>query len=173
MSEKDINPDNGLNETQPSEMGVSPGTGMGNEQPEPGRQQATARRGWGYRINKIVMECYDRSNLTKRGYRKRVFEIWEQSGEFETTEQRLVDQARHIRVNGWQSDLEMEEIQHGAEQSLNTAQETQHQANEVQEEIPTTQSENIAPAEEMEEINHHLVGDERVIDEGALSDDEV
>lgn len=71
MSEKDINPDNGLNETQPSEMGVSPGTGMGNEQPEPGRQQATARRGWGYRINKIVMECYDRSNLTKRGYRKR------------------------------------------------------------------------------------------------------
>lgn len=67
----------------------------------------------------------------------------------------------------------MEEIQHGVEQSLNTAQETQHQANEVQEEIPTTQSENIAPAEEMEEINHHLVGDERVIDEGALSDDEV
>ena len=50
--------------------------------------------------------------------------IWEQLGEFETTEQRLADQARHICVNGWWSDLEMEEIQHGAEQPLNTAQET-------------------------------------------------
>ena len=46
------------------------------------------------------------------GYRKRMLAIWEQSGEFETTEQRLVDQARHISVNGWLPDLEMEEIQH-------------------------------------------------------------
>ena len=100
--------------------------------------------------------------------------VWEQWDEFETTEQRLADQARHIRVNGWLSDLEMEEIQHGAEQPLNTAQETQRQANEVQEEIPTNQSENnIAPTEETEVNNHHVIGDEWVIDEGDLSDDEV
>ena len=65
----------------------------------------------------------------------------------------------------------MEEIQHGATQPLNTAQETQRQANEVQEEIPTNQSENnIAPTEETEVRYHHVIGDEWVIDEGVVSD---
>ena len=91
MSGKNMNPDNGVNETQSSEMGVSPGTGMDNEQPELGRHQATARRGWGYRINKIVIECYYRSNPSKRGYRKRMLAVWEQLGEFETTQQQLAD----------------------------------------------------------------------------------
>ena len=40
---------------QSTAMGVSPGTGMSSEQPEQGRYQAPARRGWGYQINKIVI----------------------------------------------------------------------------------------------------------------------
>ena len=35
---------------------------------------------------------------------------WEHIGEFEVTKQRLADQARQIRINGWLSDLDLEEI---------------------------------------------------------------
>ena len=36
---------------------------------------------------------------------------WKEHGVFEITEQRLCDQARAIRKNGWLSDLELENIQ--------------------------------------------------------------
>lgn len=51
---------------------LSPGMGIGNEYPEPGRQQGAARRGWGYRINNLVMEHYYGSIPTKKGYGKRM-----------------------------------------------------------------------------------------------------
>ena len=35
---------------------------------------------------------------------------WKEHGVFEITEQRLCDQARDIRKNGWLSDLELENI---------------------------------------------------------------
>ena len=35
---------------------------------------------------------------------------WKEHGVFEITEQRLCDQARAIRKNGWLSDLEFENI---------------------------------------------------------------
>ena len=91
-------------------------------------------------------------------------------GNFEATGQRLVDQVRHIHVNGWLSDLEMEDcIQHGTEQPLISQQETHDQANEIQGELLTAQCENIASTGETE-VND--VGDEWIIDEGTLSNDE-
>ena len=36
--------------------------------------------------------------------------IWRETGTFEITEQRLVDQARVIRTNEWLSEVELEEI---------------------------------------------------------------
>ena len=36
--------------------------------------------------------------------------IWKEIGVFETSEPRLVDQARAIRTNGWLSEVELEEI---------------------------------------------------------------
>ena len=45
-----------------------------------------------------------------RGYRKRMIGIWEEIGVFEISEQRLADQARAIRRNGWLSEVELEEI---------------------------------------------------------------
>jgi len=63
------------------------------------------------------MECFLRSNPFDdtgrpiRGYRQRMMREWRERGVFYITEQRLCDQARAIRKNGWLSDLEIENIQ--------------------------------------------------------------
>ena len=41
--------------------------------------------------------------------------IWKELGVFEISEQRLADQARAIRTNGWLSEIELEEIQRNTE----------------------------------------------------------
>ena len=46
-----------------------------------------------------------------RGYRKRLFKVWQEIGPFEPTEHRVCDQARAIRKNGWLSEIEIELIQ--------------------------------------------------------------
>ena len=64
----------------------------------------------------IIMECFFRSKPCDdegkpiRGYRQRMMQEWKTRGVFEITEQRLCDQARAIRKNGWLSDLELENI---------------------------------------------------------------
>lgn len=112
LSDKDISKENGVNDIECTDLGVPLGTGMGNEQPEPSRHQSAARRGWGYRINKIfkIQSCYRGCSIQES-----TLAIWEQLDEFETTEQRLADKATYLRVNGWLSELEVEEIQRGAE----------------------------------------------------------
>ena len=40
-----------------------------------------------------------------------MIKMWKEIGVFDTTEQRLADQSRAIRTNGWLSEIEMEEIQ--------------------------------------------------------------
>ena len=62
------------------------------------------------------MECFFRSkpfdddDKPIRGYRQRMMQEWKEHGVFEITEQRLCDQARAIKKNGWLSDLELENI---------------------------------------------------------------
>ena len=56
-------------------------------------------------------KCFYKSDPSQRGYRKRMIKIWKEIGVFDTTEQRLADQSRAIRTNGWLSEIEMEEIQ--------------------------------------------------------------
>ena len=59
------------------------------------------------------MECFYRSKLFDeegepiRGYRQRMFKEWRDRGSFESKEQRVCDQARAIRENGWLSQLEL------------------------------------------------------------------
>ena len=60
--------------------------------------------------NKIALYCYFRSNLTERGYRKRMRDIWTEFARFKTTNRRLADQVRKIQNNGWFSDHEILEI---------------------------------------------------------------
>ena len=76
------------------------------QQREPGRHQVTARMKWNKEVNKVVMECFYRSKSFDeegkpvRGYRQRMFKKWRDRGLFESTEQRVCDQASAIRKNG-------------------------------------------------------------------------
>ena len=79
--------------------------------------------------NKLAVYCYFRSNPAKRGYRKRMIEIWTEFGRFKATNQRLANQVRKITENGWFSDLEIPEIHQQIyrqtyRQTLNTVIET-------------------------------------------------
>ena len=96
--------------------GASPGKCFSAQQRQPGRHHATARMKWSKEINKVIMECFYSSNpfgengKPIRGYRQRMFGECKERKMFETTEQRICDQARTIRKNGRLSELELEEI---------------------------------------------------------------
>ena len=72
------------------------------------------------------MECFfrgkpfDDDGKSTRGYRQRMMQEWKELGVFEITEQRLCDQARAVRKNGWLSNLELENIRRmiGAESDI-------------------------------------------------------
>ena len=108
--------DNDVNGAGASSEGASSGRCPVGEQHRPGRQHATARVKWSKEVNKVVIECYLRSRPVNengvpiRGYRQRMFRVWQEIGLFEATEQRICDQARAIRKNGWLSELEIEMI---------------------------------------------------------------
>ena len=108
--------DNGVNRTGTEREGSSPGRCSPAQQRGPGRHPATARLKWNKEVNKTVMECFYRSRPFDeegkpiRGYRQRMFREWKEKGMFESTEQRVCDQARAIRKNGWLSELELEMI---------------------------------------------------------------
>ena len=112
---------NGVNGTRPLGEGPSPGRCFLVQQREPGRLQVTARMKQNKEVNKIVMECFYRSKpfdeegKPVRGYRQRMFREWRDRGLFESTEQRVCDQARAIMKNGWLSQLELEAVKRQVE----------------------------------------------------------
>ena len=71
-----------------------------------------AARTWTKEVNKLVIKSYIQSDPSKRRYRKRITAIWAQIGVFETSKQRLADQARAIKVNGRLSEVKMEDKRH-------------------------------------------------------------
>ena len=107
---------NGINRTGPLGQGSSRGRCSLVRQRGPGRHPAAVRTKCSKNVNKIVMECFFRSkpfdddDKPIRGYRQRMMQEWKEHGVFEITEQRLCDQARAIKKNGWLSDLELENI---------------------------------------------------------------
>ena len=112
---------NGVNETGTKGEGLSPGRCLMAQQHEPGRHQATARRirrKWSQEDNRIVMECYYRSEPGRIGYRKRMHNIWTSKDMFPVTEQRLIDQKSQIIKKQWLSNLELEEIQQSIEDAV-------------------------------------------------------
>ena len=107
MNKKDGNV-NGVNGTHATSEGVTPGRVTGGQQPAPGRYPATARAKM---VQGFEQTCYEVLHQEQpRGYRKRMTAIWREIGEFEVSEQRLADQARASKVNGWLSDIEIEEL---------------------------------------------------------------
>ena len=107
---------NDVNGAGTSSEGSSSGRCSSGEQRGSGRYPTTARMRWNKEVNKVVMECFYRSNPFNeegrpiRGYRQRMFREWRVRGMFDSTEQRISDQARAIRKNGWLSELELETI---------------------------------------------------------------
>ena len=93
----------------------SPGRCSTAMQRGPGRHYATEvrsmRRKWPQEENRVVRECYYRSEPGVRGYRKIMHDLWMAKDLFVVTEQRIVAQANQIRKKKWLSDLELEEIQ--------------------------------------------------------------
>ena len=81
-----------------------------------GRHSATGnptlekRRTWNRGDNINVMECFYLSQPERRGYMKRMHQIWKDRRLFSISDQRIADQVRVIRRNGLLSDLELEEI---------------------------------------------------------------
>ena len=96
--------------------GVSSGRCPVDEQRRPDRHHVTARLSWNREVNIAVMECYflskqmDEEGKPIRGYRKRMHAIWKERHRMVVTEQRLCDQARMIKKNGWLTNLELEDI---------------------------------------------------------------
>uniref|UniRef100_A0A1X7SGB9 Uncharacterized protein n=1 Tax=Amphimedon queenslandica TaxID=400682 RepID=A0A1X7SGB9_AMPQE len=75
------------------------------------------RTRWTKAMNVAAMECYylsnpvDNNGRSVRGYRKRMYESWKvRGGYLGISEQRLCDQVRAIRKNGWLSQVEIEKI---------------------------------------------------------------
>ena len=88
---------------------------------EPCPHQATARRisrKWSQDDNRILMECYYRSELGRIGYRKRMHSICTSNNMFPVTEQRLIDQKNQIRRKQWLCNLELEEIKQSIEDAI-------------------------------------------------------
>ena len=95
---------NGVNGTGTTSCeGVAPGMHGIPDPASAGRHQATdqtkERMKQEKAVNKIVIECWVRSEPTKIKYRGRMKKIWDEIGVFCVTEQRLADQARQIRTN--------------------------------------------------------------------------
>ena len=105
---------NGVNGTGTPCEGPSPGRCSLAQQRGPGRHPATARVKCNKEVNKVVMKCFYRSKPFDeerkpiRRYRKRMFREWRERRMFESTEQRVCDQARAIRKDDWLLELELE-----------------------------------------------------------------
>ena len=66
------------------------------------------------------MKCYLMNEPFKRGYRIRMYSIWQDIGTFEITEQGSADQVRVIKSNKWLSKVEIEEIKRNIEMENNS-----------------------------------------------------
>ena len=120
------------------------------------------------------MECFYRSKpfdeegKPVRGYRQRMFREWRNRGLFDSTEQRVCDQGRAIRKNGWLSQLELEAIKRQVEDEFlgefgeDTSTEVETVENEdTAENEAMLENEVESVAEEIvnvEEVNNVIVG---------------
>ena len=64
------------------------------------------------------MEWYLRNGPERRGYRKRMHDIWKSKDIFEVKEQKLMDQIRQIKKNKWLSNLAIEKIKRRIEEEV-------------------------------------------------------
>ena len=105
--------------------------------------QRPKHKTWTREDNQLALHCYFRSNPSRRGYRKRMIEIWQECASFQTTSQRLADQVKTIK-KGWFSDLEILEIHQKTLKQNNTIPNTSTGANQkrhTRNALPTPENE--------------------------------
>ena len=142
---KMTNKENNVNDVkgaEPQGDGPSSGRCPVGAQHRPGHQSTTAettdrkRLQWTVQDNKELMFCYFQSqHPVQRGYRKRLFEIWQKrNNRPAVTEQNLADRARIIQKKNWITKLQLEEIKKSAEGNNN---ENNSSDDEIPAQIPT------------------------------------
>lgn len=96
---------------------------------EKGNKKDISKRTWNMEVNKVVMKCYLMSKSSKRGHR--MYDLWQEIGIFEITEQRLADQVRVIKGNEWLLKVEKEEIKRNIETENNSDTDIDHLVRDV------------------------------------------
>ena len=113
---------NGVNGIGTTGKGVAPGMHRVPDLASAGCHEATdqkkERMKWKKAAKKMFIDCWIRSQHTKRKYRQQLKKIWNGIGVSTVTEQRFGDQARQIRTNVWLQDIE--EIRRHWERSNST-----------------------------------------------------
>ena len=92
---------NAVNEARTDNCeGLSPVRCPADKQRGPGRHQNTARKRWTKNENKTAISCYLKATKeSKRGYRKRMYDLWNEMGISEIKKQHLASQIRSIFKN--------------------------------------------------------------------------
>ena len=124
---------NGVNGAGTNVEGSSPGRCSVEQQRRSGRNPVTANAKveWKKEINKIAVECYLRSEPTRRGFRKRMLQIWNEIGMFSLTEQQLAGQVLCIRDGKYLTELEIEEIRRKINEPIQIEAEEEQMDNHV------------------------------------------
>ena len=85
---------------------------------------------------------------------------------FESTEQRICDQARAIRKNGWLLELELEMIKRGIDEGVMVE-------NEVVEEVAENDRENLRNVDSIEDVENEELVEEQNLGNVLVVDDDV
>ena len=121
---------NGVNGRHSQAMDASPGrfpvANAISDQAGTGRHQDTGqtagsltqRTKYTRQDNIMIMECYYTSEPERRGYIKRMSQLWQNRGGNVVTDQRLADQARAIIRKKWLTEVELLEIKERVRREL-------------------------------------------------------
>ena len=110
---------NGVNETGAFSEGAASGRCPVAQQHRPSHNQATTKQPqkrsvWSKDDNRLLFQCYVRSEPERRAYRKRMLALWNTQNTNEklkeVSEQRLADQVRQTKVKKWLETVEQQEI---------------------------------------------------------------
>lgn len=170
MERQDIrNAPNDVNGSCVATPGASSGRVDVSQQASLGRHPDTAsaertdvgggrRQKWSVSDNRMVVYCYVKSRPERRGYRKRMHELWVENGMRNVSEQRLADQVRVIKKNEWFSAVEFEEMREmiEREEAAELARESENEEmNEIQEGTPIEVTEDAVQDQVQEEVHEN------------------
>lgn len=108
-----------------------------------GPVHSRVRREWTKEVNKLLTECYLRSEPKKRRFRKRILAVWNERGLFSATKQQLAGQVKCIKNREWLSIVEIEKIQrpidNGGEKGVQSTEAEEFNGNVQYQETETRQ----------------------------------